>query len=252
MATSPDLIGLLSPVCCRVGQELGPSAALAPISEALSSLHSRLHSTSAPLGAVTLDLLHQLAQATLLQELCSGDLQAVPGLMTSSRLTCLLQLLQDEAQVLPEQIPTSKPADSAFSEDDPSLQLTHNEAEELPAQTPPASKRADSARSGNRDQSAAASAGDDASKGADSALAGDNDESAAAMSNGTMSITESEDSSALEQRSKQERQAKRALIFVAEDITAHRYSFWPKSQACMHMIYYSPSTQHFVPTAISA
>jgi len=43
------------------------------------------------------DLLQQLSEAALFQELCSGDLHAVPGLMTSSRLNCLMHLLTDEA-----------------------------------------------------------------------------------------------------------------------------------------------------------
>ena len=100
---------VLCPVClsvscchCRAGQELGPSAALLPVKDALASLHSSLQSrlSSGPRGPgpVIHDLLEQLSQAALFQELCSGDLQAVPGLMTpGSRLTCLMQLLQDEA-----------------------------------------------------------------------------------------------------------------------------------------------------------
>lgn len=85
---------------CRAGQELEPSAALLPIKDALASLQSSLQSrpSSNPLGPVTQDLLQHLSQAALFQELCNGDLQAVPGLMTpGSRLTCLVQLLQDEA-----------------------------------------------------------------------------------------------------------------------------------------------------------
>ena len=44
-----------------------------------------------------MDLLQQLSEAALFQELCSGDMHAVPGLMTSSRLNCLMHLLTDEA-----------------------------------------------------------------------------------------------------------------------------------------------------------
>ena len=43
------------------------------------------------------DLLQHLAQAALFQELCSGDMLAIPGLMTSSRLACLMPLLKEEA-----------------------------------------------------------------------------------------------------------------------------------------------------------
>ena len=43
-----------------------------------------------------MDLVHQLSEAALFQELCSGDMHAVPGLMTSSRLNCLMHLLTDE------------------------------------------------------------------------------------------------------------------------------------------------------------
>ena len=86
----------------RAGQELGPLAALLPIQDALASLQSSLEArlSSDPHGPSPLiqDLLEQLSQAALFQELCSGDLQAVPGLMTpGSRLTCLMQLLQAEA-----------------------------------------------------------------------------------------------------------------------------------------------------------
>lgn len=85
---------------CRAGQELEPSAALLPIKDALANLQSSLQSrpSSDPLGPVTQDLLQHLSQAALFQELCNGDLQAVPGLTTpGSRLTCLMQLLQNEA-----------------------------------------------------------------------------------------------------------------------------------------------------------
>ncbi len=44
-----------------------------------------------------MDLLQQLSEAALFQEVCSGDMHAVPGLMTSSRLNCLMHLLTDEA-----------------------------------------------------------------------------------------------------------------------------------------------------------
>ncbi len=44
-----------------------------------------------------MDLLQQLSEAALFQELCSGDMHAVPGLMTSSRLNCLMHLLTNEA-----------------------------------------------------------------------------------------------------------------------------------------------------------
>lgn len=98
---------------CRAGQELGPSAALLPIKDALASLQSSLQTKPSgnPLdpGPVIQDLLEQLSQAALFHELCSGDLQAVPGLMTpGSRLTCLIQLLQDEAS----DTPASSGADS--------------------------------------------------------------------------------------------------------------------------------------------
>ncbi|DBB17253.1 TPA: hypothetical protein ACH3X3_014305 [Trebouxia sp. C0006] len=86
--------------CCqayRAGQELGPSAALAPLESALTSLQSKLHPSSKLWGSVTMDLLQQLSEAALFQELCSGDMHAVPGLMTSSRLNCLMHLLTDEA-----------------------------------------------------------------------------------------------------------------------------------------------------------
>ena len=87
---------------CRAGQELGPSAALLPIKHALASLQSSLQArpSSNPFAPdpVVQELLEQLSQAALFHELCSGDLQAVPGLMTpGSRLNCLMQLLQDEA-----------------------------------------------------------------------------------------------------------------------------------------------------------
>ena len=44
-----------------------------------------------------MDLLQQLSEAALFQELCSGDMHAVPGLITTSRLNCLMRLLTDEA-----------------------------------------------------------------------------------------------------------------------------------------------------------
>jgi len=70
---------------------------LAPLKSALTSLHTKLHPSSKLWGSVTMDLLQQLSEAALFQELCSGDMHAVPGLMTSSRLNCLMHLLTDEA-----------------------------------------------------------------------------------------------------------------------------------------------------------
>ncbi|KAL0039591.1 hypothetical protein WJX77_002835 [Trebouxia sp. C0004] len=86
--------------CCqayRAGQELGPSAALGPLKGALTSLQTKLHPSSQLWGSVTMDLLQQLSEAALFQELCSGDMHTVPGLMTSSRLNCLMHLLTNEA-----------------------------------------------------------------------------------------------------------------------------------------------------------
>lgn len=103
--------------CCRAGQELGPSAALLPIKDALASLQSSLQTrpNSDPLdpGPVIQDLLEQLSQAALFHELCSGDLQAVPGLMAvGSRLTCLMQLLQDEASIMSASAGADSPTES--------------------------------------------------------------------------------------------------------------------------------------------
>lgn len=70
---------------------------MAPLKSALTSLQSKLHPTSKLWGSVTRDLLQQLSEAALFQELCSGDMHAVPGLMTSSRLNCFMHLLTVEA-----------------------------------------------------------------------------------------------------------------------------------------------------------
>lgn len=96
---------------CRAGQELGPSAALLPLQNALVSLQSRLQPGSKLWGPATLDLLQQLSQAALFQELCSGDMHAVPGLSTSSRLTCLMDLLKEEAESPTDELGSEEESD---------------------------------------------------------------------------------------------------------------------------------------------
>ena len=87
-------------VLCRVGQELGPSAVLHPLHEALAALQQNITSNPTLLGTITSDLLATLADAAVFQELCSGDMGAVPGLTSSSRLDCLLHFLHNEAASL--------------------------------------------------------------------------------------------------------------------------------------------------------
>lgn len=87
-------------MCCRAGQELGPSAVLLPLHTALMTLQHSIDSNASLLGAVTNELLDTLADAAVFQELGSGNMDTVPGLMSSSRLSCLMNLLHDEAAAL--------------------------------------------------------------------------------------------------------------------------------------------------------
>ena len=73
---------------------------LQPLHEALSTLQQTITSNPNLLGAITSDLLQTLADAAVFQELCSGDMSCVPGLTSSSRLTCLLRFLHTEAESL--------------------------------------------------------------------------------------------------------------------------------------------------------
>lgn len=85
---------------CRAGQELGPSAVLVPLCEALLVLQHNLESDASLLGAITTELLDTLASAAVFQELGSGDMDAVPSLLSCSRLSCLLDFLNAEADAL--------------------------------------------------------------------------------------------------------------------------------------------------------
>ena len=87
-------------VLCRVGQELGPSAVLQPLHEALTTLQQNMTSNLNLVGTITSDLLATLADAAVFQELCSGDMSCVPGLASTSRLTCLLHFLHNQAASL--------------------------------------------------------------------------------------------------------------------------------------------------------
>ena len=87
------------------------------IRDALSSLHSRIQDPPSSLhllSPILQELVQLLSQAPLFHELCSGDLQALPRLMTpGARLTCLLHLLQAEATALSAGTRADSPLESA-------------------------------------------------------------------------------------------------------------------------------------------
>lgn len=82
----------------RAGQELGAGAVLVPLEQALTTLQRSIGSDPSLLGPITGELLAALAEAPVFQELCSGDMSAVPGLTSNSRLSCLLDFLRREAE----------------------------------------------------------------------------------------------------------------------------------------------------------
>ena len=71
---------------------------LVPLEQALTTLQRSIGSDPSLLGPITGELLEILAEAPVFQELCSGDMSAVPGLTSNSRLSCLLDFLHREAE----------------------------------------------------------------------------------------------------------------------------------------------------------
>ena len=173
----------------------------------MSRLQSELQPSGSLLGPITLDLLQQLSQAALFQKLCSGDLQAVPGLMTSSRLTCLMQLLQDEA------LPTQPEGSSANApEIKPELAEGGGVSVDSPAAVP------DTSPASGFDATPEGEAG-----------SGSGVDSSASLPDGRLGIAKSVGTDQMNgssakggQESERELHARRALVFVSEDTTADR------------------------------
>ena len=203
-------------LCCRAGQELGPSAALVPLKTGLSSLQSSLQSSSQVWGAVTQDLLQQLSQAALFQELCSGDLDSVPGLKTSSRLTCLMQLLAGEA--------AAPPRSSSASAGDPAAAAAVSVPEDvlLPASTAEASLK----RLPSTDGCPGSNNGEAVVSSSPSGLSSTAPQPAlTSTSNGQLekaAVKKDEGLQATQSSTRGIDSTRRAVIFVGEEVTGHR------------------------------
>ena len=223
-------------IWCRAGQELGPSAALAPLQKALSSLQSVLQPSSRVQGPVTADLLQHLSQAALFQELCSGDMHAVPGLLTSSRLNCLMQLLQDEASALPTRQLSSTAKASAVGGTSGMDKITVTNATASPDKRSPegllpSDSNGDLNKAASMDTAMMSTGhvcnsqhGQTQQGTSDKGKASEPNQSQADKSEKWQEVTEatSAEFDTLTDGGKASVGPRRAVIFVGEDVTAHR------------------------------